>query len=185
MRDEDRSQRLPQHVRSAPRAGPRPSAPPVLSEELRQRLQSAVVAERAAAAPRDDQAPAEPSPPTTRSGPAGSDLVSPAGHGIGRPRPSAPPVLSEELRQRLQSAVVAERAAAAPRDDQARAEPSLPTTRSGPAGSDLVSPAGHGIGRPRKSAVKPKPVKPKPVRPKPRQTQARQTRSCRERVSQS
>lgn len=89
MRDEDRSQQLPQYVRSAARAGPGPSAPPVLSEELRERLQAAVVAERAAAAPRDDQAPAEPSPPTTRSGPAGSDLVSPVGHGIGRPRKSA------------------------------------------------------------------------------------------------
>ncbi len=89
MRDEDRSQRLPRHVRSAARAWPRPSAPPVLSEELRQRLQAAVVAERAAAAPRDDQPPAEPSLPTTRSGPAGSDLVSPAGHGIGRPRKAA------------------------------------------------------------------------------------------------
>ena len=62
---------------------------------------------------------------------------------------------------------MAERAAAAPRGDQAPAEPSPPTTRSGPAGSDLVSPAGHGIGRPRKSAVKPKPFKPKPVKPKP------------------
>ena len=89
MRDEDRSQQLPRHVRGVARAGPRPSAPPVLSEELRERLQAAVVAERAAAAPRDDQAPAEPSPPTTGTGPAVSDLVSPAGHGIGRPRKSA------------------------------------------------------------------------------------------------
>ena len=62
---------------------------------------------------------------------------------------------------------MAERAAAAPRDDRAPAELSPPTTQSGPAGSDLVSPAGHGIGQPRKSAVKPKPVKPKPVKPKP------------------
>jgi hypothetical protein len=164
MGDEDRSQELPQRVPSAAQAGPRPSAPPVLSEELRQRLQAAVVAEHAAAALQEDQAPAEPSPSTTRPDPEGSDLVSPAGNGISWPRPSAPPVLSGELRQRLQAAVAAESAL---QDDRAPAEPSLPTTRSGPAGSDLASPAGHGISRPRKSAVKPEPVKPEPVRPDP------------------
>ena len=72
MRDEDRTQPVPLQVRGAVRAGPRPSASPVLSADLRQRLLAAVVAGRAAAAPQDDQAPAEPSPPGTRSGPAGS-----------------------------------------------------------------------------------------------------------------
>jgi hypothetical protein len=153
MGDEDRSQELPQRVRGGAQTGPRPSAPPVLSEELRQRLQAAVVAEHAAAATQDDGAPTEPSPPTTS-----------ADHGISWPRPSAPPVLSGELRQRLQAAVVAESAL---QDDRAPAEPSLPTTRPGPAGSDLASPGGHGISRPRKSAVKPEPVKPEPVRPDP------------------
>jgi hypothetical protein len=162
MGDEDRSHELPQRARGAAQAGPRPSAPPVLSEELRQRLQAAVAAEHAAAAPPDDPASAEPSPPATRSGPAGSDPVSPAGsdpvspagNGISWPRPAAPPVLSGELRQRLQAAVVAERAAAPP-DDWAPAEPSPPATRPGPPGS--------GISRPRKSAVKPEPVKPEPA----------------------
>jgi hypothetical protein len=114
MRDEDRGQQLPQHGQGASRAGPRPSAPPVLSEELRRRLQ-AVAAERAAGAPPDDQAPAESLTPRTRSAPAGSELVSRVRPGISRPRPSAPPVLSEELRRRLQAAVAAERAAAEPK----------------------------------------------------------------------
>jgi hypothetical protein len=126
MRDEDRSQELPQNGRGPARAGPRPSAPPVLSDELRQRLRASVAAERAAAAPpQDDQAPAEASPLPTRPGPAGRDVVSPAGHGISRRGPSAPPVLSDELRQRLRASVAAERAAAAPpQDDQAPAEAS-------------------------------------------------------------
>jgi hypothetical protein len=153
MGDEDGGQQLPQRARGAARAGPFPSAPPVLSEKLRQRLQAAVAAERVAAAPPDDPAPAdpapaEPAPPTTRSGPGGN--------GISR-RPSAPPVLSEELRQRLQAAVAAERAAAAPHDDGAPAEP--PTTRSGQ--------GGNGISRPLKPAVKPEPVRPDPVKPDP------------------
>jgi hypothetical protein len=150
MGDEDRSQQLPQRVRDAARAGPFPSAPPVLSEELRLRLQAAVAAEQVAAAPPDDRAPAE-LPPRTQSGPAGN--------GISRRRPSAPPVLSQELRQRLQAAAAAERAAAAPQDDRASAEPSPPTIRSGLAGS--------GISRPLKPAVKPEPVRPEPVRPDP------------------
>jgi hypothetical protein len=155
MRDEDRSQQLPQRVHDESRAGPRPSAPPVLSEELRQRLQAAVVAERAAAetAP-DDQAPAEPSPPATGSGPAASDPVSAVGHRIGRPGPSAPPVLSEELRQRLQAAVVAESAAAAAAaapDDQAPAEPS--PVKPGPAANGSAPP---------EPAVAPPPVEPSP-----------------------
>jgi hypothetical protein len=145
MGDEDRSQRLPQRVRGAARDGPFPSAPPVLTEELRQRMQAAVAAERGAAAPPEDPAPAEPAPLTTRSGPGAN--------GISRRRPSAPPVLSEELRQRLQAAVAAERLAAAPHDDRASAEP--PTTRSGR--------AGHRLSRPLKPAVKPEPARPDPA----------------------
>jgi hypothetical protein len=134
MGDEDRTQQLPQRVRGAARAGPFPSAPPALSEELRQRMLAAVAAERVAAAPPDDPAPddpapAEPTPLATRSRPAAD--------GISRRRPSAPPVLSEELRQRLQAAVAAERLAAAPHDDRV------------------------------KPPVRPEPVRPEPVRPDP------------------
>jgi hypothetical protein len=148
MGDEERSKQLPQRERGAARAGPRPLAPPVLPAELRQRLQAAVVAERAAVESPDEPAPAEPSPPTARS--------DPGRNGIGRARPSGPPVVPAELRQRLQAAVVAERAAAVRPDQPAPAEASRPATRSGP--------GRNGIGRAGKSAVRPQPVRPHPVR---------------------
>jgi hypothetical protein len=47
MGDEDRSRHLPQRVRGAARDGSAPSGVPVLSEEMRQRIQAAVRAERA------------------------------------------------------------------------------------------------------------------------------------------
>jgi hypothetical protein len=47
MGDEDRSRHLPQRVRGEARGGSAPSAAPVLSEEMRQRIQAAVRAERA------------------------------------------------------------------------------------------------------------------------------------------
>jgi hypothetical protein len=46
MADENRSQELPQRTLAAGRAGPTPPAPPILTEELRQRIQAAVKAER-------------------------------------------------------------------------------------------------------------------------------------------
>lgn len=62
MGDEDRSRELPQRVRGSARDGSeRPAGSPVLSEELRQRIQAAVKAERAQAASQDQQKPAEPS----------------------------------------------------------------------------------------------------------------------------
>ena len=66
MGDEDRGQELPQRVRGAARPGPPPSAPslssasPALSEELRQRMQAAVEAERARAATPTQERTTEP-----------------------------------------------------------------------------------------------------------------------------
>ena len=56
MADEDRDSELPQRVRGEARAGPPPAAPassPLLSEELRQRMQAAVTAERTGTAARE------------------------------------------------------------------------------------------------------------------------------------
>jgi hypothetical protein len=47
MGDEDRGRHLPQRVRGEARGGSAPSAAPVLSEEMRQRIQAAIRAERA------------------------------------------------------------------------------------------------------------------------------------------
>ena len=56
MAEEDRDRELPQRVRGAAAAGPPPAAPassPLLSEELRQRMQAAVTAERTGTAARE------------------------------------------------------------------------------------------------------------------------------------
>src|ERR1700722_5456743 len=61
MGDEDRSQELPQRAPGTTRGGSdRSNRSPVLSEELRQRLQAAVKAERAQAAGPDHQTSAGP-----------------------------------------------------------------------------------------------------------------------------
>ena len=85
MGDQDSSQELPQRVRGVARAGPHPSAPPALSDEVRQRMQAAVLAERADAAQQDADAPTGPEPKATGPGRA----ANPAGHGISRPPQSA------------------------------------------------------------------------------------------------
>ena len=85
MGDQDSSQELPQRVRGVARAGPPPSAPPALSDEVRQRMQAAVLAERADAAQQDADAPTGPEPKATGPGRA----ANPAGHGISRPPQSA------------------------------------------------------------------------------------------------
>jgi hypothetical protein len=78
MGDDDRSRHLPQRVRGAARDGSASSGPPVLSEEMRQRIQAAVRAERAAATGQDQAAtgqhqehPAEPPRRGAASEPAG------------------------------------------------------------------------------------------------------------------
>jgi hypothetical protein len=73
MGDEDRGNELPQRARGAPRAAPHPpSSPPapLLSAELRQRLEAAVTAERSRAAVRKQDKPAggEVTTPSVRTG---------------------------------------------------------------------------------------------------------------------
>lgn len=74
VRGEDNSQQLPQRVRGAARAGPdRPAQPhppdrPGMSDDLRERIQAAVAAERANAAQGTDHAAASPE----RGNPAGT-----------------------------------------------------------------------------------------------------------------
>jgi len=85
MGDEDRGDELPQRVHGAPGAGPQPLGPPpapVLSAELRQRLEAAVTAERSEAAVRDQDKP------------LGGEVTTPSvrtGISLGRPGPAAPP----------------------------------------------------------------------------------------------
>jgi hypothetical protein len=73
MGDEDRGHELPQRVLGAPRASPLPAgspAEPLLSVELRQRLEAAVTAERSKAAVREQDRPAggEVTTPSIRTG---------------------------------------------------------------------------------------------------------------------
>jgi hypothetical protein len=89
MGDEDGSQELPQRSRGAARGGSDRSAPsvsPVLSEELRQRIQAAVKAERADAAAKDGQTTTERPGRETVSAPADGGVAGPAVNGIGGAR---------------------------------------------------------------------------------------------------
>lgn len=93
MGDEKGSRQLPQRARGAARAGPPPLAPPVLSEEMRQRLQTAVRAERGHPAGQDGE-PTEPIQPVTESGPADRDATASADNEVRRrikPEPSSKP----------------------------------------------------------------------------------------------
>ena len=89
MGDEDGSQELPQRSRGAARGGADRSAQavsPVLSEELRQRMQAAVKAERAeAAANEGSDAPERPGRQTL-SAPADRGAAAPAVNGTGGAR---------------------------------------------------------------------------------------------------
>ena len=79
MADEDPGRQLPQRVRGTARPGssvPAPSPSSVLSEELRQRMQAAVTAERTGTATKQDEAP-------------GSDAASPKPEPSVTPRPPA------------------------------------------------------------------------------------------------
>ena len=81
MGDEDGSQELPQRSRGAARGGSDRSAPsvsPALSEELRQRIQAAVKAERAEAAAKEGSDAPERSGRQTLSAPAASAAPAPA-----------------------------------------------------------------------------------------------------------
>ncbi len=83
MGDEDRSRELPSRVPGSARDGSeRQAGPPVLSEELRQRIQAAVKAERAQAATKDQQRPTEPSKQATSSDSADGDVPGPTVNGL-------------------------------------------------------------------------------------------------------
>lgn len=82
MGDEDRSRELPQRVRGAARAGPAPAGPPVLSEELRQRIRAAVQAERGHAVGQDQELGTKPERRATAPGTADGGVTSPAVNGI-------------------------------------------------------------------------------------------------------
>src|ERR1700735_3079947 len=83
----DRRRQLPERVRGTARGGPdqsTPSASPVLSEELRQRIQAAVKAERNQAAATEQQGATkatERPPRATVPGPVESQVKSPAVNG--------------------------------------------------------------------------------------------------------
>ena len=62
MGDEARDRELPQRVRGAALSASAPSARPVLSEEVLQRLQAAVRAERGQAADQDEEHASESAP---------------------------------------------------------------------------------------------------------------------------
>ena len=105
MGDEDRGHELPQRVPGAPRASPLPAgspAAPLLSVELRQRLEAAVTAERSKAAVREQDRPAvgEVTTPSVRTG------IS-----LGRPGHSAPPGRATEPGRAAQPDRAAEPAA--------------------------------------------------------------------------
>jgi hypothetical protein len=137
VRGEDDSQQLPQRVRGAARAGPdRPAQPhtpdrPGMSDDLRQRIQAAVAAERANAAQDTEQAAAS----SERGNPAGTaeagehNPMPQRVRGAARPGPDRPaqphtpdrPGMSDDLRQRIQAAVAAERANAAQDTEHAAA----------------------------------------------------------------
>ena len=85
MVDEERGRELPQRVRGAARAGPpssTPSSGPVLSEELRRRIQAAVQAERAEGTPQEQERTTGARREAPAAGPARSGATVPAVKGI-------------------------------------------------------------------------------------------------------
>jgi hypothetical protein len=95
MGDENRGGELPHRVPGEVRAGPAPSPPTLLTQEIRQRMQAAVKAERAQAAEQDRQ-PTEPIQRVTESRPAGSDAT-PGGDGVRHPMEPEPSSKPERI----------------------------------------------------------------------------------------
>ena len=147
VRGEDNSQQLPQRARGAARAGPdRPAQPhppdrPGMSDDLRERIQAAVAAERANAAQDTEHTAAS----SERGNPAGTTEAgehNPMPQRVrgaaraGPDRPAQPhppdrPGMSDDLRKRIQAAVAAERANAAQDTQHAAAS----SERGNPAGT--------------------------------------------------
>jgi hypothetical protein len=99
MGDEDHGEQLPHRVRGAAQARPAPSASPVFSDELRQRMQAAVSAERARATEQDQAGGerAEPARAAIASAPADNGAAAPAAsratgaEPTGQPSPAVEP----------------------------------------------------------------------------------------------
>lgn len=105
MGDEDRSQDLPLRVRGVARTGPASSAPRVLSEELRQRMQAAVNAERVGSVTQGHEHTGVPPPSGTASGPADGTVLSPPDHGVNGQRKRAVKPAKPEPAVKTQPAV--------------------------------------------------------------------------------
>jgi hypothetical protein len=153
MADDNRDEELPQRVKGAGRRGPARSTPSsALSEELRQRMQAAVEAERAQARERGGQPDQETSPPRPPAAPADDDVTGPAvnggtravnGHGkpaaaagvqVRTRRPPAPePAVGEKVTGRLGHAVSSQTGKAQTgRTQTAGASPAVPRGRAAP-----------------------------------------------------
>ena len=91
MGDEDRSRELPHRVRGATGTGPAAKSPPVLSEELRQRIHEAVRAERAVAVEPDRESTTESTLNGAAPVPADSDLTAPDVSHVDHASPAAKP----------------------------------------------------------------------------------------------
>lgn len=158
MGDEDRGHELPQRVPGAPPAGPLPAgspAAPLLSVELRQRLEAAVTAERSKAAVREQDRPAggEVTTPSVRTGisldqpgrAAEAGRAAEPGRAARPARtPNAGPVAEDEVTEWLGTAGRSPSGAgssrAGPRPEAGRPGASKP--RSATAGPDQPGPAG-------------------------------------------
>jgi len=98
--DEDRSRELPQRVRGAARDGPAPPSQPVLSEELRQRIRTAVRAERGEAVGGAEELASEPRRRVTASAPVRTGAASSVTNGVGgaiESRRTAEPAAPERI----------------------------------------------------------------------------------------
>ena len=97
MGDEDRSRELPHRVRGSTGTGPAAKSPPVLSEELRQRIHEAVRAERAVAVEPDRESTTESTLNGAAPVPADSDLTAPDVSHVNHVSPAAKPKPPAEL----------------------------------------------------------------------------------------
>jgi hypothetical protein len=111
MADEEHGSELPQRVKGAIRAAPpapAPSFPPPLPEELRQRIQAAIEAERAEATTQErEQTTVPPGGPTAPGG-ADSEVIAPGAKGInGKRKRAAAPVSDDKAKPVARSKPVA------------------------------------------------------------------------------